>query len=200
VVAEAVKQQIAATRLTDRELRKLLRDAAQEAERLIRGMEPGSLRATQIELARLQVELWADIEDSIRDGVADAQVRAARLQAIIDNSMLAKVPAGMSRTAWRASLEATARSGVDAYLARRHNNFTLSQRVYRNRALSRGYVERVINNGLLLGKSPAEIAKDVRQFISPNTPGGTSYAAMRLGRTEVVNAYHFRPQHRLGSR
>jgi len=86
---------------------------------------------------------------------------------------------------------AQARAGIDSFIARRENNYTLSQRVYRNRALSQGHVEKAINNGLLLGKSAREMAKDVKRFIDPSTPGGASYAAMRLGRTEIQNAFHF---------
>ncbi len=174
---------------TDREIRRALRDAAQEAERLIRNMDPTSLRATQLDLARLQVELWAEIEEATRAGVADAFMASARWQAAFDAALMraagAIVPSG-----WRAALIASSEQGLNNYLSRRQLGMTLSRRVYRNRALQRGAVDRVINNGLLLGRTPREIAAEVRGFIDPHTPGGTSYAALRLGRTEVVNAYH----------
>jgi hypothetical protein len=38
--------------------------------------------------------------------------------------------------------------------------------------------------------SAKEIAKQVFRFIDPETPGGASYAALRLGRTELNNAFH----------
>jgi hypothetical protein len=79
---------------------------------------------------------------------------------------------------------------VQSLISRKENGITLSDKVYRNKALSQGYVDRAINNGLLLGKSAAEIAKDVIGYIDPNVRGGASYAAMRLGRSEVLNAYH----------
>lgn len=66
----------------------------------------------------------------------------------------------------------------------------LSRRVYRSRSLSNGYVERIVRSNLARGNSARDIAKAVRSHIIPTTPGGVSYAAMRLGRTELNNAFH----------
>jgi hypothetical protein len=35
-----------------------------------------------------------------------------------------------------------------------------------------------------------ELARLVRNYIHPDTPGGVSYAAQRLARTEINNAFH----------
>jgi hypothetical protein len=51
-------------------------------------------------------------------------------------------------------------------------------------------VEGIINESLLSGRSAREIASLVHKYINPRTPGGASYAAMRLGRTELNNAFH----------
>lgn len=66
----------------------------------------------------------------------------------------------------------------------------LSQRVYRTKALAQGWVQRDVTSGIARGASAKEIAKTVRKHIRPNTPGGVSYAALRLGRTELNNAFH----------
>lgn len=66
----------------------------------------------------------------------------------------------------------------------------LSQRVYRTRALAQNWVKRDVTTGIARGASAKEIAKIVRKHIRPNTPGGVSYAALRLGRTELNNAFH----------
>ena len=66
----------------------------------------------------------------------------------------------------------------------------LSRRVYRSQSLANGYVERLIRSSLARGQSAKDIAKSVRSQILPSTPGGVSYAAMRLGRTELNNAFH----------
>ena len=85
---------------------------------------------------------------------------------------------------------ATAKTGVDSLISRKVNGISLSQKVYNNQALSKGIIDKTINNGLALGMNARDIAKSVVGFIDPQTPGGASYAAMRLGRTEVANAFH----------
>ena len=67
---------------------------------------------------------------------------------------------------------------------------SLSARVYNTRALSNRWVSRQINSVMVRSGSAKEIAKAVRSSIRPSTPGGVSYAALRLGRTELNNAFH----------
>ncbi len=185
--------QIDTHQLTDREIRKIMRDASSEADRMIRAMEgksgPGArLRSTQIALAKLQVEAWAGVGDAVRVGIGDAFDASALLQAKFDVSLFGK--AGISPYYWEQAALAQSRAGIKSFIARKEFNYTLSQKVYRNQTLAQGQVEKAINNGLLLGKSAKEIAGDVKRFIDPRTPGGASSAAMRLGRTEVQNAFH----------
>jgi len=61
----------------------------------------------------------------------------------------------------------------------------LSDKVYRTQQLSQGYVDQAVNSALGRGLSARELAKEVRDLIRPDTPGGVSYAAMRLARTEI---------------
>jgi hypothetical protein len=70
------------------------------------------------------------------------------------------------------------------------NKIDLSDSVFKNQALMSGKIDNIVNSGILNGRSAAEIAKDVRQYINPNVMGGTRYAALRLGRTELNNAAH----------
>jgi hypothetical protein len=70
------------------------------------------------------------------------------------------------------------------------SNQPLSTRVYRTRRMANTWVQREINSGIVRGASAKEIAEKVRRSIRPNTPGGVSYAALRLGRTELNNAFH----------
>lgn len=175
--------------LTDVEIRRVTRDAAAEARRMIASMPDGpSIRKAQLDLARLQAEMWGSIGDATRVGIGDAFDASAAWQARWDHDFLKL--AGISGTHWQQSMLATSRQGIESYIGRKHNTMTLSDRVYRNRAMSRGYVDRAINNGLLLGKSVKEIADDVYKYISPTAPGGAAYSAHRLARTEVTNAYH----------
>lgn len=70
------------------------------------------------------------------------------------------------------------------------SDIPLSKRVYRSKALAQQWVQRDVTIGIAKGSSAQEIAKVVRKHIRPNTPGGVSYAALRLGRTELNNAFH----------
>lgn len=44
--------------------------------------------------------------------------------------------------------------------------------------------------GILTQQDPRKIAQDVERYIKPTTPGGTHYAALRVARTEMNNAFH----------
>lgn len=87
-------------------------------------------------------------------------------------------------------LDATAASGIESMFARIPRE--LSNRVYRNASLASGAVHALIREGLVSGLSARELATSVYRHISPSTPGGVSYAAMRLARTEINNAFHER--------
>ena len=190
---EAKRRIVETVQLTDHEIRHVTRNASQEADRILRDLDgregvAAEVRRAKTRLAQANVNMWGDVKDATRVGIGDAFDSATDYQALFDERMFKA--AGVDPAYWRQSMLAESRQGIESYISRRENGYTLSDRVYRNQALSKGYVDRAVNNGLLLGKSAAEIANDVRGFISPNVPGGASYAAMRLGRTEVVNAYH----------
>lgn len=66
----------------------------------------------------------------------------------------------------------------------------LSSRVYQSRRLANNWVERKITSALMRSASAKELAREVRNSIRPSAPGGVSYSAMRLARTELNNAFH----------
>lgn len=66
----------------------------------------------------------------------------------------------------------------------------LSDRVWGSSKIIAANLERAINTGLATGLSAKELGKTVEKFISPKYPGGASYAAFRLARTEINNAFH----------
>ncbi|MET0416539.1 MAG: hypothetical protein ABW022_11020 [Actinoplanes sp.] len=87
-------------------------------------------------------------------------------------------------------LRAAAESGLKSDAARKRRE--LSERVYRLRALHEGKIEQLIREGLVANLSAKELAGTVHNYVSPTTPGGASYAALRLARTEINNAFHER--------
>lgn len=70
------------------------------------------------------------------------------------------------------------------------NDIDLSPNVYRNAAYMSGKIDDIVNTGIALGQSTREIADAVVDHINPKVPGGQRYAAQRLARTELNNAYH----------
>lgn len=192
-IAEELHRSLLALHFTDQEVHRIMLNASKEASRQMailaeRGTMSSSVRSAQLAMAKMNAEMWGHIGDATKVGIGDAVWNAAEAQALFDEGLFAK--AGFTQTYWRASMTATAAQGVENLVSRKVNGKTLSQNIWRNQALSKGYLDRALNNGLLLGKTPAEIAKDVIGYVNPNVPGGASYAAKRLARTEVVNAYH----------
>lgn len=66
----------------------------------------------------------------------------------------------------------------------------LSQRVYGTKNLVGGQVDRLVDSALTRGVSWQRFAQEARGLVDPNTPGGSTYAARRLARTEINNAFH----------
>jgi hypothetical protein len=184
--------------LTEANLRAILVDAAQEAERTIPKLierETTGARVTAAqrsvilrEIRAMQSALWGDIGPELREGVALANVYAAQGDDVLYHYVRERLGKGAVDRLMEGFV-ARAQRGLEAVLAKAKNNIPLSLQVYRTEALSNGWVNRVVNNGLLLGKSARDIAKQVRDYIHPNVPGGVSYAAFRLARTEINHAY-----------
>jgi hypothetical protein len=183
---DPLRRQLQVIQWTDAETRRIARLASQEAERIVNSAS--AIRGAQVSLAALNTEMWAGVKDATVGGIGDAVYSATEYQALFDEDLFAR--AGVGSRYWRAQQLATAQEGVKALVSRKENGITLSQRVWRNSQAAQRGLNDAINVGLALGKSQREIAKDVAKYINPNVPGGSSYAAMRLGRSEVANAYH----------
>lgn len=193
VAADPLVRQIQAVQFTDSEIKRLVANAQAEAKVVMsrleaKGTTAAAVRQAQVAMASVTAGMWASVGQATAIGIGDGVWQATEFQALFDEALFASV--GIPSTYWRQSMIAQAKQHAENLISRGANNIPLSTNVYRNAALSKGYVDRTINNGLLLGKSPAEIAKDVTKYIDPNTPGGVKFAAQRLGRTEVLNAYH----------
>lgn len=182
----------------DLAIQKAIRQAVRDALTLLDGI-PGEtvgpiIRRSFYEqrraaIAQLATSFWADIAQTV---VANAGTTAqvamnANLQVL---AVLTK-GVGSGRAGILAdSFLASARQTHIDLRSRFLNSIDLSPSVYRNQAFMRGTIDRIVNDGILLGQSADEIGKGVRQYINPKTPGGVRYAAHRLGRTELNNAYH----------
>lgn len=128
--------------------------------------------------------------------VREEQLKAA--QAAVDASVdwdkqLLKLiePDAAKRAILEVSLRQGAERQVQAMITRvLKTELPLSRRVWRSEALAKRQVSKLVNSGLARGISAAELAKQVRQFVDPSTSVGATYAAKRLARTEINNAFH----------
>lgn len=180
-----------ATQISDSEMRVLLRDSAREAEAIVKRYGDGigsHVRSAQLDIAHSQAEMWKKVgyqtQIAIGDGADAASDSVARLTEVWATSL------GVETTNMRYSILAQGRAGIDNLLARGAAGIPLSQQVYRTSVASGQQLDRTLNALILNGASAREIATRVKGFIDPATAGGASYAAMRLGRTELNNAFH----------
>lgn len=187
----------------ERDLLVVLRQSAARVEKELKAIERAGRTniSTQVRTAQLQsslralkeeqAALWRTVGSSVAAGREEAAAAAVRIhggyEAAVLNSRISK----QAQQAIIAAREATARSGVEAVTARMtRSQLPLSDKVYRTQALVTGKIDRLVYQGLATNASAARIAADVRGFIDPRTPGGVKYAAQRLGRTEINNAFH----------
>lgn len=183
---------------TEEELRKILESTAKAIERRIATLRPGvggQVRAAQLRLVlaavrRLLRAMWIGrinplMARAIRDSMEAAEDAVEALTRVAYTALPEQAAESLV-----ASLRATAQSGLKSDAARKAR--ALSPRVYKQRALDDGRIEQIIRQGLIAGLSARELAKDVYKYVSPTAPGGSSYSAMRLARTEINNALHER--------
>ena len=155
-------------------------------------------RIVQANIRNTLRELWnEELFPLIGEGSKAAAAEAGAIDVL--NSLISE-QLGISERSWEASMRRTAVNNMDAYRERMEGRSyqPLSVRVYRNEELSKGLVDRTINMALIQGKSAKELAADVVGLINPDVPGGVSYSALRLGRTELNNAFHATAVHHHG--
>jgi hypothetical protein len=189
----------------DAELAQVLQLAARQSAAQVRrlnlkkGTSVGArVRAAQFqqvlsEILRIQSDLWVDgVQGTILRNLERAE-RAAEAS-LDDVGLILENAVGERRAA--ALLEGfrqAAKAGMRLDRTRRAR--ALSARVWKNASLAQGRVERLIRAGIIQGLTARELAQNVRSHISPTTPGGVGYAAMRLARTELNNAFHEAQKH-----
>lgn len=182
----------------DADMKRVLEATAKRIRRRIEGLGTGigaQVRAAQLrlvlnEINRLLGTMWSsevlDVTQAGRKASAEvAETVAETLTAVAYTALPDDVAEALTR-----GLRLSAASAIANAFARVPRE--LSSRVYRHISLDRGWVSKTISEGLASGLSAKELARDVYRYVSPTTPGGASYAAMRLARTEINNAFHER--------
>lgn len=188
---------LAVSGVTLTEMNQMLTDGAQEIERLVpklidKHTTGGTVKAAQLllvqrELKAMQSALWGDLGRATRQGVERAYLQGFEAPEDVLLRMFAKH--GVNQQPFLAAWRAQAKAGITAMLAKAQNGIPLARSVYKTQALATGLVDRKLKQGLLLGMNAKAIAKSVKDLIRPNVKGGVSYAAHRLARTELNNAF-----------
>lgn len=150
------------------------------------------LRQSLAEMHKEQARLWAALGDVVEAGKAQAAAAGAETTLAGASGVLEGLFSADDRAYMTRSVRQSAVSALQAAEERISGTsyVPLAESVYQNAALASGHIDNIVNAALARGASAAELAKDVRAFINPNTPGGVRYAAMRLGRTELNNSFH----------
>lgn len=183
--------------ITGRQVSRVLKDAAKEAHDLIdfnltkggvgRGVRAAQLRQAMRGIGVISTELWTGVGKITNVGMFEAAQLAA--DQAIDRDFLLGMP-GLAIIQYAEHMHFEARQSVEDLVSRRTAGFQLQERIYANGRLSVRQAADVVERGLALQMSAKEIANRVRHLYDPSVPGGVSYAAMRLGRTEINNAHH----------
>lgn len=132
-------------------------------------------------------EMWGQIGKVTVVGMHEAAALAT--DQAIDRDLLLGMP-GNGIVQYAPSMFIDASQGVEAIISRRTFGFPLAERIYANGLVGVKQAARIVERELVLQRSAKEIAKQVRHLYDPNVPGGQSYAAKRLARTEINNAHH----------
>jgi len=183
------------TGITQGELARTLHDAAVEAhEMMLFNMRRAAnltgaaqLQAAAKGLGSLSSSLWGTIGNQVKAGIHNAADLAVNQQ--LDREYLLGMPFNAIRQ-YQDTMFFNAFHHAESIISRRTEGFALSERIYKNAQVGTAQAGRIIERGLARGASAREIAKATRDLFDPSVPGGTSYAAMRLGRTEINNAHH----------
>lgn len=187
--------------LHDRNMLILLRRTSSRIDTQLKGLAGAqgvgaAVRRDQLVMAQRSIQgeisrLWAAIGAQVKADRVAAATAAGEMMADYD-AVLLRAVGPVDATALRRSAVAQATRGIETVEARvlGLSRIPLSEKVYRSQALVTGRVERIIEDALARGASAKELASDVSRFVKPTTPGGMRYAAMRLGRTEINNAFH----------
>jgi len=189
---------ITVQRAVDKELAATLRDAANEAEKIILRLagkkgQAATIRRAQMQLQlkqlrKLQAELWGSVTKATELGMHRAAEAAAEAEIAVNRVLFDA--GGFVMADFDEAMRIQAQEAVQNVISRGANGIPLSRQVYRTQALSRKLVDKAINRALLLNFSAKELAAVVKGLIDPNVRGGVSYAANRLARTEINNAFH----------
>lgn len=181
------------------QIKSILDQSAKDLDRQIlaanaRSLNPLSQIQLEAQRSAIKAQLnqdWSKIGSAIASGKLDAADASARIATDLQSPILSQILPPDAVQALAASEAARATNGLESVLARLESSYKpLANSVYINSALTTGRVDALVNSALARGLNARQFAGEVAAYVSPNVPGGMSYAALRLARTEINNAFH----------
>lgn len=157
------------------------------------GVRTAQLRIVLEELQPIVKKAFDDTLDITGNGQKDAAELAVNILGRTDEDYLkaALTDSGIPVASYLAGERQSARLNViSAISSITHADYKLSKYVYGSNALAKGWLKNSVAAMILRGTSAQEIARVASSSIRGDVPGGVSYAALRLGRTELNNAFH----------
>ena len=156
------------------------------------GARRSQLLASRSVILQVIRKLFLEVGNVIRADQANAARLAADLLFEDEKAIWRTVePDAEKREQIRIDLRTTAARNVQAMMTRvLETEQPLSKRVYKSEALAKKQVQNIVNRNIAIGASADDLARDVRSLINPDVPGGVSYRAKTLARTEINNAFH----------
>lgn len=189
--------------VADREILAVLRVATRDIQRTIRAMEalpPGRIgevvrleqfRRVRAAMLREQARVFERLGNVVSARRLEAAARASTLGSEIDRLAFAAAGNVAQGDLLAEALQRGLRNTVETAVTRMtQSQFSLSERIYKTNVWMDGRVQTKINSALARGLTAKEFAKEAEDWFSPDTPGGVRYAALRLARTEINNAFH----------
>lgn len=190
-------------RLADRDLKIVLTQAAEDAFKELTSLSSKKTFSAGVQSAQIRImtevlrsilrELFEEEAEIIKDRNKDAAIAAVEAFTETDRNYLRRAlsASSVSVSDFTEAQKRSATAGVvHAVQSLTREDKPLSSRIYRTQALANRWVKQRVVSGIARGIGAKAIADDVKKFIIPGVPGGVSYAAMRLGRTEINNAFH----------
>lgn len=150
------------------------------------------LRMVRNEIRKVIKDLFKGLVPIIESGQKDAAEAAAKAAIKHDQDLMELLfPNPKERKQFEASFKEAARQNIKAMINRVLSpQWPLSERIWKSGSLASGQIDRKINSAIARGSSAKQLAAIVKSDIQFGAPGGTSYCAMRLARTEINNAFH----------
>lgn len=149
-------------------------------------------RMVRKEIHKVITELFKGLVPIIESGQKAAASAATEAALKQDADLMGLLfPNPKERKQFEASFKEAARQNVKAMINRVLNpQWPLSKRIWKSGSLASGQIDRKVNSAIARGASAKQLADLVKSDIKFGAPGGTSYCAMRLARTEINNAFH----------